>query len=86
MEYRGQIVAGLATNPIKVNINQFYNIEINNFAVSVAKTTLWITESQTLNKTENIVHYSISFFTPKNIEILLKPMRWRAYENVQRAG
>ena len=29
-------------NPIKVSINQFYGIEINDFAVSVAKTALWI--------------------------------------------
>ena len=30
---------------IKVNINQFYGIEINDFAVTVAKTALWIAES-----------------------------------------
>lgn len=33
-------------NPIKVSIQQFYGIEINDFAVSVAKTAIWIAESQ----------------------------------------
>lgn len=33
-------------NPIKVSIGQFYGIEINDFAVTVAKTALWIAESQ----------------------------------------
>lgn len=32
--------------PIEVSINQFYGIEINDFAVSVAKTALWIAEEQ----------------------------------------
>ena len=37
----GQIVLGEAVNPIKVSIGQFYGIEINDFAVTVAKTALW---------------------------------------------
>ena len=32
-------------NPIKVSLSQFYGIEINDFAVTVAKTALWIAES-----------------------------------------
>ena len=39
-----QIVLGDIANPIKVSIHQFYGIEINDFAVSVAKTALWIKE------------------------------------------
>ena len=31
-------------NPIKVSIGQFYGIEINDFAATVAKTALWIAE------------------------------------------
>lgn len=42
----GQIVLGEAINPIQVSIKQFYGIEINDFAVTVAKTALWIAESQ----------------------------------------
>ncbi|MDO5295493.1 MAG: methylase [bacterium] len=41
---------------IKVDIGQFYGIEINDFAVTVAKTALWIAESQMLRETENIVN------------------------------
>lgn len=41
----GQIVMGAAHNPIKVSIAQFYGIEINDFAATVAKTALWIAES-----------------------------------------
>ena len=36
---------------IKVSLNQFYGIEINDFAVSVAKTALWIAEHQMFEKT-----------------------------------
>ena len=40
--YGGQIVLGAAIDPIKVSIRQFYGIEINDFAATVAKTALWI--------------------------------------------
>ena len=46
---------------IKVSIGQFYGIEINDFAVTVAKTALWIAESQMLKETEEIVHMHIDF-------------------------
>ena len=46
---------------IKVKISQFYGIEINDFAVTVAKTALWIAESQMLKKTEEIIYKSIDF-------------------------
>jgi len=58
---RGQIIMGEAINPIKVSITQFYGIEINDFAVSVAKTALWIAESQMMKETEDIVHMSFDF-------------------------
>lgn len=48
-------------SPIKVGINQFYGIEINDFAVTVAKTALWIAESQMLKETENILFMHIDF-------------------------
>lgn len=38
---------------VKVSISQFYGIEINDFAVSVAKTALWIAEAQMLAETRN---------------------------------
>ena len=46
---------------IKVSIGQFYGIEINDFAVTVAKTALWIAESQMLKETEEIVHMHMDF-------------------------
>lgn len=48
-------------NLIKVKINQFYGIEINDFAVTVAKTALWIAESQMIKETEDIVNTAIDF-------------------------
>ena len=51
---------------IKVNINQFYGIEINDFAVKVATTALWIAESQTVKETEEIVWTNINFFPLKS--------------------
>ena len=63
--YKGQMTMGAVTNPIKVSIKQFYGIEINDFAVTVAKTALWIAESQMLKKTEDIVHTNIDFLPLK---------------------
>ena len=56
---------GLATNPIKVQISQFYGIEINDFAVTVARTALWIAENQMMKETEDIVHMSLDFLPLK---------------------
>lgn len=53
--------SGSIENPIKVNINQFYGIEINDFAVTVAKTALWIAESQMMKETEDIIHMNLDF-------------------------
>lgn len=46
---------------IKVGIGQFYGIEINDFAATVAKTALWIAEHQMIRETESIVHQPIDF-------------------------
>ena len=43
-------------NPIKVRLEQFYGIEINDFAVSVAKTALWIAENQMMRRTKEILY------------------------------
>lgn len=52
-------------NPIKVQISQFYGIEINDFAVTVAKTALWIAESQMMQKTEQIMRQDLDFLPLK---------------------
>lgn len=61
-----QIMFGDVTNPIQVSIGQFYGIEINDFAVTVAKTALWIAESQMMKETEDIMHMSLDFLPLKS--------------------
>ena len=53
-------------NIIKVSIGQFYGIEINDFAVTVAKTALWIAESQMMKETEEIIHSNLEFLPLKS--------------------
>ena len=63
----GQIGFGdKSLSPIKVSIGQFYGIEINDFAVTVAKTALWIAESQMMKETENILHINLDFLPLKS--------------------
>ena len=64
-KYHGQTMMGVFLNPIKVSIQQFYGIEINDFAVTVATTALWISEAQMLAETERIVHQDIDFLPLK---------------------
>ena len=62
----GQISFGFEEDsPIKVSIHQFYGIEINDFACSVAQTALWIAESQMMKETEGIVHMDLDFLPLK---------------------
>ena len=63
--HHGQMMLGEFSNPIKVSINQFYGIEINDFAVTVATTALWISEAQMLSMTERIIHQDIDFLPLK---------------------
>ena len=51
---------------IKVSIGQFYGIEINDFAVTVAKTALWIAESQMMKETEEIMNANLDFLPLKS--------------------
>ena len=65
--YMGDAVAlDLGQELVKVKLNQFYGIEINDFAVSVAKTALWIAESQMLEETKDIVFANIDFLPLKS--------------------
>lgn len=64
--YHGQMMMGEFVNPIKVSIQQFYGIEINDFAVTVATTALWISEAQMLAETEKIIHQDIDFLPLKS--------------------
>lgn len=61
-----KIVMGDLDNPIKVSIQQFYGIEINDFAVSVAKTALWIAEYQMMEETQGIINMNLDFLPLKS--------------------
>ncbi|MDD6598010.1 DNA methyltransferase, partial [Anaerovibrio sp.] len=67
-----QIVLGDIANPIKVSIHQFYGIEINDFAVSVAKTALWIAEYQMMVETQGIVNMNLDFLPLKSYSNILE--------------
>ena len=65
--YHGQSFLGFEeVNPVKVGIHQFYGIEINDFAVTVATTALWISEAQMLRETEKIIKRDINFLPLKS--------------------
>ena len=55
-----------AKNLIHVHIDQFYGIEINDFAVSVARTALWIAEHQMMLETEDIIQQDMDFLPLKS--------------------
>lgn len=61
-----QIQLGELSNPIKVSISQFYGIEINDFAVAVAQTALWIAELQMIQETQAIIHHDLDFLPLKS--------------------
>ncbi len=63
---RGQVSFGsMGYSPIQVSIDKFYGIEINDFAVTVAKTALWIAESQMMKQTEDIIQTNLDFLPLK---------------------
>ena len=64
--YKDQVVFDFDNDIIQVSIGQFYGIEINDFAVTVAKTALWIAESQMLKETESIVNMDLDFLPLKS--------------------
>ncbi len=66
-EVTGQIMLDFGgTYSSKVSIGQFYGIEINDFAVTVAKTALWISEEQMIRETQEIIHTNIDFLPLKS--------------------
>lgn len=57
---------------IKVSIGQFYGIEINDFAVTVAKTALWIAESQMMKETEELLNINLDFLPLKSYATIVQ--------------
>lgn len=72
--YESNMFVGWISNPVKVGIHQFYGMEINDFAVSVAKTALWIAEHQMLRETETIASFDI------------EPLPLKAYDNIKKCN
>ena len=74
-------------SPIKVKISQFYGIEINDFAVTVAKTALWIAESQMMKETEEIVEENLDFLPLSTSAMIVEGnalhMDWSTLEEEQ---
>lgn len=64
-ETHGQMMLG-DNDVIQVSIGQFYGIEINDFAVTVAKTVLWIAESQMMQETEQLMQINLDFLPLKS--------------------
>ncbi|OQB47135.1 MAG: hypothetical protein BWY02_02180 [bacterium ADurb.Bin157] len=65
-ENKGQKLMGVEFEPILVNIGQFYGIEINDFAVTVARTALWIAESQMMKETEKLMQVDLDYLPLKS--------------------
>ena len=63
---------GQELSPIKVDIHQFYGIEINDFAVATATTALWIAEAQTMQETERIMQTSLDFLPLKSYHNIIE--------------
>lgn len=75
-------------SPIKVSISQFYGIEINDFAVSVARTALYIAEHQMRCETEKIVMLHDSYTPLKTYQNIHKAnavqIEWSKVINAER--
>ena len=82
-----QQLLGSDFSPIKVKISQFYGIEINDFAVTVAKTALWIAESQMMKETEEIVDENLDFLPLSTSATIVEGnslrMNWATLEEEQ---
>ena len=72
--YDSNMFVGWINNPVKVGIHQFYGMEVNDFAVSVAKTALWIAEHQMLKETEKIASFDID------------PLPLKSYDNIKKCN
>lgn len=60
----GQGEFGGEFSKVRVSIQQFHGIEINDFAVSVAKTAMWIASAQTWRETQEFSTQELGDFLP----------------------
>ena len=62
---QGELDLGLSA---KVSLAQFHGIEINDFAVAVAKTALWISEAKMRHETAEILHREPDYLPLKDYD------------------
>ena len=62
---QGELDLGLSS---KVSLSQFHGIEINDFAVAVAKTALWISEAKMRHETAEILHREPAYLPLKDYD------------------
>lgn len=67
-----QIQLGELDDPIKVSIQNFFGIELNDFAVTVAKTSMWIAELKMKRETAAIVHKGLKNFPLKEFPNIIE--------------
>jgi len=72
LENKAMFLIGDMFTPIKVDIHQFYGIEINDFAVATATTALWIAEAQMMAETEKIMHTNLDFLPLKSYQNIVE--------------
>lgn len=58
LEFRHDVIMP-NTDPCKVRMGQFYGIEIDHFAASVARASLWIAGCQLIQQTTKVLHCAI---------------------------
>ena len=63
---------GAEHSPILVSINQFYGIEINDFAATVAKTAMWISEAQMQRETEDIIQADLDYLPLRDYDNIVE--------------
>ena len=66
---QGELDLGIS---VKVSIAQFHGIEINDFAVAVAKTALWIAEAQMRRETAEILHREPDYLPLKDYDNIIE--------------
>ena len=66
---QGELDLGISA---KVSIAQFHGIEINDFAVAVAKTAMWISEAKMLHETAEILHREPAYLPLKDYDGIIE--------------
>lgn len=72
LRQQGQSELDLDGTSIHVKIEQFHGIELQDFAVTVAMSALWIAESQMMTETQEILHKTLEFLPLKSYSHIRK--------------